>query len=130
MSKRWQDLIAALPEEQQAEIADAVEDLLRELQQAKNDHGDMVRRNAVLRDRTDLPADRLTSIARYEAKVQSLQKQIEELAALLGEAAESIKCANQAVLTWNPGEEDQKIETFDCGKCWSCRVRATLEEKP
>jgi hypothetical protein len=52
----------------------------RERDHWKANHAEMVQRNAVLRERPDLPADRLPSIARYEARVKELEEALEPFA--------------------------------------------------
>jgi hypothetical protein len=45
----------------------------------KANHDQMVQRNSVLRERPDLPVDRLPAIARYEARISSLEEENKRL---------------------------------------------------
>ena len=49
--------------------------------QLENDMNVMKQRNAVLRERPDLPVDRLPAIARYEATIADLQAKLQHYAA-------------------------------------------------
>jgi hypothetical protein len=59
----------------------------RERDHWKANHAEMVQRNAVLRERPDLPADRLPSIARYEARVKELEEAVRGLLGIVDDSA-------------------------------------------
>lgn len=64
------------------EVADLREQLataLKERDHWKANHAEMVQRNAVLRERPDLPVDRLPAIARYEAQLATAHRAIARL---------------------------------------------------
>lgn len=50
-----------------------VEQLRLEVAKWKNNHNQMVQRNAMLRQRPDLPVDRIPAIKAYEAKIDKLK---------------------------------------------------------
>lgn len=61
-----------------------IQRLRSERDQWKANHDEMVQRNAVLRQRPDLPADRLPAIAKYEGEIQRLRHKIDLLEMELG----------------------------------------------
>lgn len=52
-----------------AELRDQLATALKDRDHWKANHSEMVQRNSVLRERPDLPVDRLPSIARYEVQL-------------------------------------------------------------
>lgn len=79
------------------QAADKIEAFERDLAHWKANHADMVRRNAALSQRPDLPVDRLPAIAQYEREIAELRKQLAELAS--HNIAE--RCFNEALNTGN-----------------------------
>lgn len=58
---------------------------VRERDEWKANHDEMVQRNAVLRQRPDLPVDRLPAIERYETALQAAQAEVARLRELGGD---------------------------------------------
>lgn len=59
-------------------LIDEVERLRADRDHWRANHADMVAHNAMLRDRPDLPADRLPQTARYEAEIKRLRAELAE----------------------------------------------------
>jgi hypothetical protein len=74
---------------------------LNERDQWKANHDQMVQRNAVLRERPDLPADRLPSIARYEAELESLRAQVQQMHRRAQKAEGIVSAALHSANVWN-----------------------------
>ena len=60
-------------------IDSAVKEKDAEIEHLKSNHEDLVKRNAFLRERPDLPKDRIPQAKRYEVEISDLKKDINRL---------------------------------------------------